>query len=125
MKNEVLANLDLYLEAYEKQVIDSGGHVHWAETAEDAQKIVLDICRAAGASTVNKGKTMISEECAINDHLIANGITPVETDLGEYIIQLRGEIPSPYHRAGGARNGARGGGGVSQGAHASADPIAI
>ncbi len=94
IKNAVLADLDLYLEAYEKQVIASGGHVHWAETAEDAQRIVLEICRAAGAKTVNKGKTMISEECAINDHLIANGITPVETDLGEYIIQLRGEIPS-------------------------------
>ncbi len=68
--------------------------MHWAETAEDARRIVLEICRAAGAKTVNKGKTMISEECGINDWLIANGITPVETDLGEYIIQLRGEIPS-------------------------------
>ncbi len=94
LKNAVLANLDLYLEAYEAKVVESGGVVHWAETAEDAQRIVLEICRAAGAKTVNKGKTMISEECAINDHLIANGITPVETDLGEYIIQLRGEIPS-------------------------------
>ncbi len=94
LKNAVLANLDLYLEAYEAKVVESGGHVHWAKTAEDAQRIVLEICRNAGAKTVNKGKTMISEECAINDHLIAHGITPVETDLGEYIIQLRGEIPS-------------------------------
>jgi L-lactate dehydrogenase complex protein LldF len=94
LKNAVLADLDLYLRAYEAKVIESGGHVHWAETAEDAQRIVLGICRSVNARTVNKGKTMISEECAINDHLIANGITPVETDLGEYIIQLRGEIPS-------------------------------
>jgi L-lactate dehydrogenase complex protein LldF len=94
IKNHVLANLDLYLERYEAAVTASGGHVHWAETAEDARAIVLDICRKAGAKAVNKGKTMISEECGINDMLSANGITPVETDLGEYIIQLRGEIPS-------------------------------
>ncbi|MEO1001364.1 MAG: lactate utilization protein B, partial [Pseudomonadota bacterium] len=94
MKNHVLAHLDLYLEAYEARVTAAGGHVHWAETAEDARAIVLDICRKAGAKTVNKGKTMISEECGINDHLAANGIKPVETDLGEYIIQLRGEVPS-------------------------------
>ena len=94
LKNHVLANLGDYLEAYEARVIADGGHVHWAETAEDARRIVLDICRMAGAQTVNKGKTMISEECGINDHLEANGITPVETDLGEYIIQQRGEVPS-------------------------------
>jgi L-lactate dehydrogenase complex protein LldF len=94
IKNHVFRHLDRYLEAYEAQVVASGGVVHWAETAEDARRIVLDICRKAGARTVNKGKTMISEECGINDHLAANGITPVETDLGEYIIQLRGEVPS-------------------------------
>ena len=94
LKNAVLADLDLYLEAYERRVIESGGQVHWAETAADARRITLEICRAAGARTVNKGKTMISEECGINDFLIENGIRPVETDLGEYIIQLRGEIPS-------------------------------
>jgi len=94
LKDHVLANLDLYLERYEAAVTASGGVVHWAETAEDARRIVLEICRKAGAKAVNKGKTMISEECGINDMLAANGITPVETDLGEYIIQLRGEIPS-------------------------------
>ncbi len=94
IKNHTLANLDRYLEIYEKNVTESGGTVHWAETAEDARRIVLEICQSVGAKTVNKGKTMISEECGINDHLQANGITPVETDLGEYIIQLRGEAPS-------------------------------
>ncbi|HRW16207.1 lactate utilization protein B [Amaricoccus sp.] len=94
IKDHVLAHLDLYLEAYEAQVIASGGHVHWAETAEEARAIVLDLCRMAGAKAVNKGKTMISEECGINDFLAENGIAPVETDLGEYIIQLRGEVPS-------------------------------
>ncbi|QIE56273.1 iron-sulfur cluster-binding protein [Pikeienuella piscinae] len=94
LKNHVLGHLDLYLERYEEKVNAAGGHVHWAETAEDMRNIVLDICRKAGTKTVNKGKTMISEEAGINDFLEENGIKPVETDLGEYIIQLRGEGPS-------------------------------
>ena len=94
LRNAVIADLDLWLQAYEAKVLESGGIVHWAETAEEARAIVLDICRKAGAKTVNKGKTMISEECGINDWLAENGITAVETDLGEYIIQLRGETPS-------------------------------
>jgi L-lactate dehydrogenase complex protein LldF len=94
IKDHTLAHLDLYLEAYERKVTASGGHVHWAETAEDARRIVLDICRRRGARTVTKGKSMITEEIGLNDHLVENGIEPVETDLGEYIIQLRGEHPS-------------------------------
>jgi len=94
IKNHVLAHLDLYLEEYERKVTAAGGIVHWAETAEDARRIVLDICKKANARTVTKGKSMITEEIALNDHLSANGIEPVETDLGEYIIQLRGEYPS-------------------------------
>ena len=94
IKDHTLAHLDLYLEAYEQKVTGAGGHVHYAVTADDAKRIVLDICRRLGAKTVTKGKSMIGEEIAINDHLEANGITPVETDLGEYIIQLRHEIPS-------------------------------
>jgi L-lactate dehydrogenase complex protein LldF len=94
IKNHVLANLDHYLEAYEKKVVESGGHVHWAESAEDARRIMLDICRKSGARTVTKGKSMITEEIGLNDFLEENGVRPVETDLGEYIIQLRGEHPS-------------------------------
>ncbi|HUF86151.1 MAG TPA: lactate utilization protein B [Thermohalobaculum sp.] len=94
LKNHTLANLDRYLERYEANARAHGAHVHWAETAEDARNIVLGICRDAGAKIVNKGKSMIAEECGINDFLEANGITPVETDLGEYIIQLRREAPS-------------------------------
>ena len=94
IKNHTLAHLDLYLEAYERKVTAAGGHVHYAVTADDARSIVLDICKKLGAKTVTKGKSMIGEEIAINDHLEANGVTPVETDLGEYIIQLRHEIPS-------------------------------
>src|SRR5262249_44177780 len=61
---------------------------------DDAKAIVLDICKRLGARTVTKGKSMIGEEIGLNDHLEANGIAPVETDLGEYIIQLRHEMPS-------------------------------
>src|SRR6267154_2569712 len=60
----------------------------------NARAGLLDICRAANAKIVTKGKSMVAEEIALNDHLEANGITPVETDLGEYIIQLRHEPPS-------------------------------
>jgi L-lactate dehydrogenase complex protein LldF len=94
IKDHTLAHLDLYLDAYEKKVVGSGGHVHWAETAADARNIILDICRKAGAKTVTKGKSMITEEIGLNEFLEKEGVRPVETDLGEYIIQLRGEHPS-------------------------------
>ncbi len=94
IKNHVLANLDLYLERYETKVTEGGGQVHWCETPDDARAAILRICRDVGAKTVTKGKTMIGEEIAINEHLEKHGIEPVETDLGEYIIQLRGETPS-------------------------------
>jgi L-lactate dehydrogenase complex protein LldF len=94
IKNHVLEHLDLYLEAFEKNVTALGGQVHWAADAAEARDQILSICRAAGARTVTKGKSMISEEIALNDHLEKNGIEPIETDLGEYIIQLRHETPS-------------------------------
>ncbi len=94
IKNHTLEHLDLYLEAYERKVIESGGQVHWCATAAEARAKILELCQAAGAKTVTKGKSMVAEEIALNEHLEENGITPVETDLGEYIIQLRHEPPS-------------------------------
>ncbi|MBV9538054.1 MAG: iron-sulfur cluster-binding protein [Acidisphaera sp.] len=94
IKNHAIANLDFYLETYAERVERAGGHVHWCSTAADARDAILAICREAGARTVTKGKSMISEEIGINEHLERHGITPVETDLGEYILQLRGEPPS-------------------------------
>src|SRR6266852_4763155 len=94
IKDHTLAHLDFYLELYEKNVAATGGQVHWARNAAEAREAVLGICRAAGAKIVTKGKSMVAEEIALNDHLEANGIDPVETDLGEYIIQLRREPPS-------------------------------
>jgi L-lactate dehydrogenase complex protein LldF len=94
IKQHVLANLDYYLERFETRVKAAGGQVHWCNDAAEARDTVLAICRSVGARSVTKGKTMVGEEIAINHHLEANGILPVETDLGEYIIQLRGETPS-------------------------------
>ena len=74
IKDHTLAHLDLYLEAFEEKVAESGGAVHYAESAADARAIILDICRTVGAKTVTKGKSMVSEEIALNHHLEANGI---------------------------------------------------
>ncbi len=94
IKNHTLAHLDFYLEQFAANVEKAGGQVHWAADADEARAIVLEICRNAGAKTVTKGKSMISEELGINAHLSRHGVTPIETDLGEYIIQLRDETPS-------------------------------
>ena len=94
LRDHVLAHLDVYLEAYERKVIESGGHVHWARTAEEASRIIVDLAKSRGARSVAKGKSMVSEEIGLNAALERAGIKAVETDLGEYIIQLRGEAPS-------------------------------
>lgn len=94
LKNHVLDHLDHYLERYEKAVIAAGGEVHWARDGAEAREIILGICRRVDAKTVTKGKSMVSEEIDLNDALIANGMEVVETDLGEYIIQLAHEPPS-------------------------------
>jgi L-lactate dehydrogenase complex protein LldF len=94
IKDHTLAHLDLYLEAYERKVTESGGLVHYARDAGEAIAIILDLCQARGAKMVAKGKSMVSEEIGLNAALERAGIAAVETDLGEYIIQLRGEAPS-------------------------------
>jgi len=94
IKAHTLAHLDLYLEAYEAKVLAAGGAVHYAATTQTANAIVLDICRRHGAKSIAKGKSMIGEEMGLNAALESAGITPVETDLGEYVIQLRHEMPS-------------------------------
>ncbi len=94
IKNHVLAHLDLYLEHYETKVREAGGHVHFARTAQEACATIVEICKAQGARTVTKGKSMVSEEIGLNAAIEAAGMEAVETDLGEYIIQLRHEAPS-------------------------------
>lgn len=94
LKNHVLGNLGFYLERFEARVIERGGQVHWCRDAAEARETILRLCREAGAKTVAKSKSMIGEEIAINDHLEEHGVSAVETDLGEYIIQIRKESPS-------------------------------
>ena len=94
VKARALARLPDLLERFEAQATAGGIRVHWAESAEAANRIVLDILRAHGAKRVIKGKSMVSEEMHLNAHLAAHGIEAVESDLGEYIIQLAGEAPS-------------------------------
>jgi L-lactate dehydrogenase complex protein LldF len=89
-----LSRLPELLIQFEDRVGAAGGHVHWATDAASAREIVTRILRSRNARTVTKGKSMVTEEIELNAHLAANGITPIETDLGEYIIQLRHERPS-------------------------------
>ena len=95
IKDHTLEHLDFYLELYEANVTRLGrpGSLG-AQQPDEARAAVLEICRSVDAKIVTKGKSMIAEEVGLNEHLEENGITPVETDLGEYIIQLRHEPPS-------------------------------
>ncbi len=94
VKDHTLSHLDHYLEAFEARVRDSGGHVHWARDAAEARSIILRLARERDARLIAKGKSMVSEEIGLNAALEAAGIKAVETDLGEYILQIRGEVPS-------------------------------
>jgi L-lactate dehydrogenase complex protein LldF len=94
IRASALSRLDELLTEFEGRVKENGGHVHWARDAAEARDIITGILNEAGAKTVTKGKSMVSEEIELNAHLSSHGITPIETDLGEYIIQLRDERPS-------------------------------
>src|SRR5437868_383937 len=94
IKEATLQRLDEHLEKLVANVERLGGHVHFATTAEEARDVVLDIARRTGARMAVKSKSMATEEIHLNDALEAIGVTPVETDLGEYIIQLAHERPS-------------------------------
>lgn len=94
IREHTLLYLDAYLEIFEANVRRAGGHVHWCRDAAEARATILKILQDAGAKTLAKGKSMVGEEIELNAHLEANGVRPIETDLGEYIIQLRRETPS-------------------------------
>ncbi|AEB12660.1 LutB/LldF family L-lactate oxidation iron-sulfur protein [Marinithermus hydrothermalis] len=94
VKNHVLTHLDHYLELAEQRLAARGVRVHWAETAEDARRVLRELVRAHGVKRAVKAKSMLSEELGVNPALEALGVEVFETDLGEYIIQLAGEPPS-------------------------------
>ncbi|WP_047150391.1 LutB/LldF family L-lactate oxidation iron-sulfur protein [Aneurinibacillus tyrosinisolvens] len=89
-----IANLDYYLAQFIENARAAGVHIHFASTAEEAVEITMKIAEAKGAKSVVKSKSMVSEEIHINHTLEGKGIETVESDLGEYIIQLAGETPS-------------------------------
>jgi L-lactate dehydrogenase complex protein LldF len=89
-----IENLDVYLTRLETAVQAAGGIVHWAATAEDARQIVLQIAQEHNVTLAVKSKSMATEEIELNHALQAAGIEALETDLGEYIIQLAGTGPS-------------------------------
>lgn len=95
IKNKSIDNLEKYLVEFEANFIKRGGKVIWAQDSEEAVKEALQIMQKANAKTIVKGKSMATEEVHLNEELEKNGIESIETDLGEYIVQLRNE--APYH----------------------------
>jgi len=94
IKDETLSHLDKYLEQFVTNAEARGVQFHWAENAADANAIICGIMSKRGARTVVKSKSMTTEETHLNDALEDAGLQVVETDLGEYIIQLAHETPS-------------------------------
>jgi L-lactate dehydrogenase complex protein LldF len=95
IKWEALNHLGQYLEQFERAVVENSGHIFWAETAEDARRYIVELALRLGVQKVVKSKSMVTEEIDLNAAFAAAGIESVETDLGEFICQLRGE--PPYH----------------------------
>jgi len=94
IKQHVVENLDTYLPAVEARLTANGARVHWASTAEAACEAVHSILRARGATKLVKSKTMVSEEIGLEAYLRERGIEALETDLGEFIVQLDHDTPS-------------------------------
>jgi len=94
IRDRGLASLDAWIERFEAEATRRGATVLFAETREEACELLLEVCRRHGVKKAIKSKSMLSEEAGVNEALEAAGVTPVETDLGEYILQLAGEPPS-------------------------------
>ncbi len=94
VKDHTLAHLDHYLLQLTAQIEARGGQVHFVDDSVDANATITALCRAANARTVVKSKSMVTEEIELNEALERAGMRVVETDLGEYILQLEGEAPS-------------------------------
>ena len=94
IKDHVVANLDHYLLEFERNATASGAQVHWAATAEEASRIVVDLCKQANAKRVTRVKSMLGEEIGLPHALDEAGFERYETDLAEHIVQLAGDRPS-------------------------------
>ncbi|MEW5887429.1 MAG: LutB/LldF family L-lactate oxidation iron-sulfur protein [Pseudomonadota bacterium] len=96
IRNRVLQDLDLWLERFEQEATKRGATVLWARDGAEVCRLVVDIARRHGVKKAIKSKSMLSEEAGLNQALEAAGVQPVETDLGEYILQINGNEP-PSH----------------------------
>ncbi len=94
IKNNVLSNMSKYLVEFEAKAIANGIKVHWAKDAADHNNIILSIIQENNVKKIVKSKSMLTEECHMNEFLIAKGVEVVDTDLGERIVQFRNEAPS-------------------------------
>ena len=94
IREHVLNNLDAYLYQLSEKVTANGGHVYFAKTKEDATRYILEVAQTKKAKKVVKAKSMVTEEIDMNHVLEVAGIEVIETDLGEYILQLAHEPPS-------------------------------
>ena len=94
IRDRAIQNLDAWLLRFEAEATRRGTTVLWAEDADEACRHVLEICARHGLRKAIKSKSMLSEEAGLNEVLAAAGVQPVETDLGEYILQLAAEPPS-------------------------------
>lgn len=94
IKKHTITHLDEYLEKFAENAEKNGVKVHWAADAEQFNAIVLEILQAKNVKKLVKSKSMLTEECEMNDYLLKHGIDVVETDLGERIIQLLDQKPS-------------------------------
>jgi L-lactate dehydrogenase complex protein LldF len=94
IKMHTITHLDTYLEQFTDKAEANGVVVHWAKDAAEHNQIVLDILQGLHAKKMVKSKSMLTEECHLNDFLIRHGIDVIESDLGERILQLKGEMPS-------------------------------
>jgi len=94
IKHYVLSHMDGLLEEFERNAKANGVHVHWASDAAEHNEIVLGLLKKHNIDRMVKSKSMLTEECHMNDFLIKNGIDVIDTDLGERIVQLRNEPPS-------------------------------
>jgi L-lactate dehydrogenase complex protein LldF len=94
IKDHTLANLDYYLEMFERNALASGAKIHWAQTPKQATDTIIGICKSHDAKSVTRAKSMLGEEIGLGEALAEAGIERVETDLAEHIIQLANEPPS-------------------------------
>jgi L-lactate dehydrogenase complex protein LldF len=94
IKNNVLSNLHNYLVQFEKNAVDNGIEVHWAVDAEEHNQIVHNLIAEAKVTRMVKSKSMLTEECGLNEYLAEHGIEVIDSDLGERIVQLAEEPPS-------------------------------